>query len=73
MCLMDDKDETYKCVASKDDLEIQKHGKKKKKSKSSRRHGSESSTSSAPSHLPQTARQVLAIVLCVAAGVMAVV
>lgn len=31
LCALDDKDETYKCVASKKDLDIQKHGKKKKK------------------------------------------
>ncbi|KAF4044957.1 hypothetical protein GN244_ATG02662 [Phytophthora infestans] len=72
LCALDDKDETYKCVASKNDLDIQKHGKKKKK-KSNRRHGSDSSTSTAPSPLFQSARQALAIVICVAAGVMAIV
>ncbi|KAL4164036.1 hypothetical protein KRP22_004658 [Phytophthora ramorum] len=73
LCALDDKDETYKCVASKNDLDIQKHGKKKKK-KSSRHHGSGSSAmSAAPSELMLTARQVLAIVVSVAAGVMAVV
>ncbi|ETP37413.1 hypothetical protein F442_14781 [Phytophthora nicotianae P10297] len=69
LCALDDKDETYKCVASKHDLDIQKHGKKKKK-KNNRRHGSDSSTSMAPS---LSARQVVAIVVCVAAGVMVVV
>ncbi|KAG3103736.1 hypothetical protein PI124_g13994 [Phytophthora idaei] len=71
LCALDGKDETYKCVASKHDLDIQKHGKKKKKS--NRRHGSDSSMSSAPSHLLQSASQVLAVVVCVAVGVMAVV
>ncbi|CAH0478855.1 unnamed protein product [Peronospora belbahrii] len=71
-CELDDKDETYKCVASKDDLEIQKNGKKRKKN-SKRNHGRESSTSTASSHLLLTAREVVAIVVCVAVGVMAVV
>ncbi|KAG7389224.1 hypothetical protein PHYPSEUDO_010782 [Phytophthora pseudosyringae] len=73
LCALDDKDETYKCVASKKDLDIQKHGKKKKNKSGRRGHGSDSSMSTAPSHLMLTARQVLAIVVCVAAGVMAVV
>ncbi|GMF16167.1 unnamed protein product [Phytophthora lilii] len=72
LCALDDKDETYKCVASKKDLEIQKHGGKKKK-KSGRHHGSDSSTSTASPNLMVTARQAVAIVVCVAAGVMAVV
>ncbi|CAI5737414.1 unnamed protein product [Peronospora destructor] len=72
LCALDNKDETYKCVASKNDLEIQKNGKKKRK-KSSRRHGPESSMSTASPHLLLTARQVLAVVVCVAAGVIAVV
>ncbi|KAK1941056.1 hypothetical protein P3T76_007762 [Phytophthora citrophthora] len=72
-CALDDKDETYKCVASKKDLEIQKHGKKKKKKSGRRGHDSESSKSVAPSLLALTARQVLVIVICVAAGVMMVV
>ncbi|POM73916.1 Hypothetical protein PHPALM_9187 [Phytophthora palmivora] len=73
LCALDEKDETYKCVASKKDLEIQKKGGKKKKKKSSRRHGSDSSMSSASSRFMLTARQVVAIVVCVAAGVMVVV
>ncbi|KAE8891659.1 hypothetical protein PF005_g7845 [Phytophthora fragariae] len=74
LCALDDKDETYKCVASKKDLDIQKNGKKKKKKKSNRRgHGSDSSMSNAPSHLMLTARQVLSIVVCVGVGIMVVV
>ncbi|KAL3663795.1 hypothetical protein V7S43_011209 [Phytophthora oleae] len=73
LCALDDKDETYKCVASKKDLDIQKHGKKKKKKSGRRGHGSESSMSTASSLLALTAHQVLAIAVCVAAGVMAVV
>ncbi|KAG1687565.1 hypothetical protein DVH05_004762 [Phytophthora capsici] len=73
LCALDDKDETYKCVASKKDLEIQKHGKKKKKKSGRRGRGSESSMSTAPSLLALTAHQVLLIVVCVAAGIMVVV
>ncbi|EGZ05390.1 hypothetical protein PHYSODRAFT_534044 [Phytophthora sojae] len=74
LCALDEKDETYKCVASKKDLEIQKKGKKKKKKSNRRGHGgSGSSMSDAPSHLMLTARQVVSIVVCVAAGIMAVV
>ncbi|CAI5707922.1 unnamed protein product [Peronospora farinosa] len=71
-CALDNKDETYKCVASKNDLEIQKNGKKKRK-KSSRHHGPESSMSMASPHLLWTARQVLAVVVCMAFGMIAVV
>lgn len=73
LCALDDKDETYKCVASKKDLEIQKHGKKKKKKSGRRGRGSESSMSTAPSLLALTAHQVLLIVVCVAAGIMVIV
>ena len=72
LCALDKKDDTYKCVASKNDLEIQKHG-KKKRNNSSRRREPESSMSTASSYLLLTARQVLAIAVCVAAGVIAVV
>uniref|UniRef100_M4BTT4 Uncharacterized protein n=1 Tax=Hyaloperonospora arabidopsidis (strain Emoy2) TaxID=559515 RepID=M4BTT4_HYAAE len=71
-CALDKKDDTYKCVASKNDLEIQKNGKKKKKN-ANRRNGSETATSAATVELGLTARQVLAIVVCVAAGMMALV
>ncbi|RLN53208.1 hypothetical protein BBJ29_000530 [Phytophthora kernoviae] len=71
LCLMDDKDETYKCVASKHDLDIQKNGKKKKKKSSSRRYGSGSSMSS-ETHQTLTARQVLGLVGCVAVAILAV-
>lgn len=71
LCLLDDKDDTYKCVASKNDLEIQKKGGKKKKKHAGRHHGSEASTSLAPTML--TARQVLAVVGCIAVGVLVVV
>ncbi|OWZ09640.1 hypothetical protein PHMEG_00017619 [Phytophthora megakarya] len=73
LCALDEKDETYKCVASKKDLEIQKKGGKKKKKKSNRRHGSDSSLSVASSHLMLTAREILMIVVCAAVGVMVVV
>ncbi|GMF50732.1 unnamed protein product [Phytophthora fragariaefolia] len=74
LCALDEKDETYKCVASKKDLEIQKKGGKKKKRKTERRgHGSDSSISNSPSGLMLSAQQVVAIVVCVAAGVMVVV
>ncbi|KAI9919712.1 hypothetical protein PsorP6_017496 [Peronosclerospora sorghi] len=69
LCLLDEKDETYKCVASENDLEIQKNG-KKKKGKSSRRPeaGTErngASTCVSLSHV--------VVVVCLVAGVMAVV
>ena len=71
-CELDRKDDTYKCVASKNDLDIQKNGKKKKKN-ANRRQGSESEASAASMHLALTARQVLAIMACVAVGMMALV
>ncbi|CEG40262.1 uncharacterized protein PHALS_10474 [Plasmopara halstedii] len=67
ICALDEKDETYKCVASKDDLEIQKNGGKKRK-KLNRYKDSNSSKSSAISQL-QRKRLWLAIVVCVVSGV----
>ncbi|KAG6616163.1 AGC protein kinase [Phytophthora cinnamomi] len=73
LCALDDKDETYKCVASKKDLDIQKKGKRKKNKPYRRGHGSGSSVSNESSRLMLTARQVVAVVVGVAVGVMVVV
>ncbi|RLN98112.1 hypothetical protein BBJ28_00017265 [Nothophytophthora sp. Chile5] len=73
LCALDDKDDTYKCVASKNDLEIQKHGGKKKKKRSAGgESGDDSSVSLAPPHQAPSALQVLGLVVSVAVGIMAV-
>ncbi|TDH69832.1 hypothetical protein CCR75_002360 [Bremia lactucae] len=63
VCALDRKDETFKCVASENDLEIQKNGKKRKN-----RNRRQERDSSSASRFPH---QWLGLAMCVGGGVFA--